>query len=130
MEIVLPYVDTVIHDIKLMDKEKHRFWTGASNERSLSNLKRAYQTWPEKTFLARTPVIPGVNDDEDSIQEIMDFILPYPNVKGYELMPYHRLGIGKYISLGKDYSLEEFPSPAEETILRLRNLITETFAKR
>lgn len=130
VELVFPHVDTVLHDIKLMDSEKHRQWTGVSNERALSNLKRSYETWTQKDFIARTPVIPGVNDDEESIRQILDFILPYKNVRGYELMPYHRLGTGKYTVLGRKYELEGVNPPGEEKIARLREMIAEAFRRR
>lgn len=130
VEQVLPHVDTVLHDIKIINPEKHKQWIGVSNERILENLKRAYETWPEKKFIARTPIIPGFNDDEESIEEILDFILPYKNVVKYELMPYHRLGTGKYVVLGRKYELEDFRAPSEEKIKLLRDKIENAFAKR
>jgi pyruvate-formate lyase-activating enzyme len=53
--------DFVYHDIKFIDPLRHKKWTGVDNTRILDNLKRAYTTWPEKKFIARTPLIPGVN---------------------------------------------------------------------
>ena len=46
-EKVLPHVDTVLHDHKLTIPERHKKWTGVSNERILANFKRAYETFPE-----------------------------------------------------------------------------------
>ena len=92
MEKVLPHVDTVLHDHKLTDPVRHKKWCGADNSRILANFKRAYETFPDKTFIARTPVIPGVNDDEEHIRAVLAFIRPYPNVIKYELLPYHRYG--------------------------------------
>ena len=59
MEKVLPHVDTMLHDHKLMDPERHKKWTGVGNERILENFKKAYETFPESDFIARTPLIPG-----------------------------------------------------------------------
>ena len=84
METVLPHVDTVLHDLKVSDSERHQKWTGVKNERILDNFKRAYETWPDKTFIARTPVIPGVNDDEEHIRAVLEFIRPHKNVINYE----------------------------------------------
>jgi pyruvate formate lyase activating enzyme len=64
MAKVLPHVDTVLHDIKLTDPERHKKWTGVNNTRIRANLKLAYETFPDKKFIARTALIPGVNDDE------------------------------------------------------------------
>lgn len=45
-EQVLPHVDYVLHDLKLMDSERHKKWTGVGNERPLENFKKAYQVFP------------------------------------------------------------------------------------
>ncbi len=59
MEKVLPHVDTMLHDHKLTIPERHKKWTGAGNERILANFKKAYETFPNMEFIARTPLIPG-----------------------------------------------------------------------
>ena len=56
---VLPHVDTMLHDHKLTIPERHKKWTGAGNERILANFKKAYETFPDTEFIARTPLIPG-----------------------------------------------------------------------
>ena len=97
---MLPHVDLVLHDHKCTDPERHKKWTGVTNERILANFKKAYETFPEKKFIARTPLIPGVNDDEGHIRAVLTLIRPYPNVIDYELLPYHRFGESKYGFLG------------------------------
>jgi pyruvate formate lyase activating enzyme len=130
MEQVLPHVDTVLHDHKLTDPERHKKWCGADNSRILSNYKQAYETYPDKVFIARTPVIPGVNDDETHIRAVLEFIRPYPNVVKYELLPYHRYGVPKYEFLGRVYELEDFNGLSPETLRRLQAIIDEAFAVR
>lgn len=127
MEKVLPHVDTVLHDHKLTDPVRHKKWCGADNSRILANYKRAYETYPDKTFIARTPVIPGVNDDEEHIRAVLAFIRPYPNVVKYELLPYHRYGETKYEFLGRVYELQDFPSLSVEKLDHLRAIIEEAF---
>jgi pyruvate formate lyase activating enzyme len=129
MEKVLPHVDTVLHDHKLTDPERHKKWCGADNSRILANFKQAYETFPDKTFIARTPVIPGVNDDEEHIRAVLEFIRPYPNVIKYELLPYHRYGETKYGFLGRVYELEDFNSLSPETLRRLQAIIDDAFAE-
>jgi pyruvate formate lyase activating enzyme len=130
MEKVLPYVDTVLHDIKLMDSKRHKKWTGVDNTRILANLHRAYETFPGKTFIARTPLIPGVNDTEKDIRAVLAFISDYSQVAKYELVPYHRFGQSKYEYLGKVYDLKDFASPPPETIHRLEAIIEEAFVSK
>lgn len=127
---VLPHVDTVLHDIKLTDPERHRKWTGVDNARIRANLQRAYETFPDKTFIARTPVIPGVNDDEEHIRATLAFIRPYKNVVDYELLPYMRFGESKYGFLGRIYEMRDFDPPTAETMARLRAIIDQAFGRR
>ena len=96
MEKVLPHVDTMQHDHKLTNPERHKKWTGVDNKRILENFKKAYETFPNIEFIARTPLIPGVNDDEEHIRAVLEFIRPHKNVIDYELLPYHRFGTSKY----------------------------------
>ncbi len=129
VEKVLPHVDTVLHDIKLTDPERHKKWTGVDNKRILENFKKAYETFPNIKFIARTPLIPGVNDDEEHIRAVLTFIRPHKNVIDYELLPYHRFGESKYGFLGRVYELEDFQPPAPETLHRLQAIIDEAFGR-
>jgi pyruvate formate lyase activating enzyme len=130
MEKVLPHVDTVLHDHKITDPNRHKKWVGSDNTRILANFRKAYETFPDKTFIARTPLIPGVNDDEEHIRAVLDFIRPHKNVIDYQLLPYHRFGESKYGFLGGVYELRDFNSPAPETLERLRSIIDEAFGRR
>ena len=129
VEKVLPHVDVVLHDHKVTDPERHRKWTAVSNKRIRENQKRAYETFPDKKFIARTPVIPGVNDDEEHIRAVLDFIKPYPNVVDYELLPYMRFGESKYEFLGRVYEMKDFDPPTAESLQRLRAIIDEAFGR-
>ncbi len=69
-----------------------------------------------------------MNDDEEHIRSVLAFILPHANVINYQLLPYHRFGESKYGFLGKVYELQDFTSPAPETLQQLRGIIDEAFA--
>jgi pyruvate formate lyase activating enzyme len=129
LEKVLPHVDTMLHDIKLMDSARHKKWAGAGNERILANFKKAYETFPDIEFIARTPLIPGVNADEEFVRAVLEFIKPYKNVIDYELLPYHRFGLGKYMSLGVVYELDDYKTPSDEVVNHLQSIIDEAFGR-
>jgi len=129
MEKVLPHVDTMQHDHKLTDPERHKKWTGVDNKRILKNFKKAYETFPDIDFIARTPLIPGVNDDEEHIRAVLEFIRPHKNVIDYELLPYHRFGLSKYEFLGQVYELSDFSTPPDESVQRLQDIIDEAFGR-
>jgi pyruvate formate lyase activating enzyme len=129
VEKVLPHVDTMLHDHKLTIPQRHKKWTGVSNERILANFKRAYETFPNTEFIARTPLIPGVNADEEHIRAVLAFIRPHKNVIDYELLPYHRFGLGKYESLGVVYELDDYKTPSDELVQHLQAIIDEAFGR-
>ena len=120
----------MLHDHKHFDPDRHKRWVGVDNRRIQANFRRAYETFPDKTFIARTPVIPGVNDDEEHVRAVLDFIRPYRNVVDYQLLPYHRYGQSKYDFLGRVYELRDFPSLPAATLDRLQALIDEVFGRR
>ena len=129
LEKVLPHVDLMLHDIKLMNSERHKKWTGVGNERILANLKKAYETFPDVEFIARTPLIPGVNADDEHILGVLEFIKPHKNVIDYELLPYHRFGLGKYELLGEVYELDDYKTPSDEVVQRFQAMIDEAFGR-
>ena len=125
----MPHLDTVLHDLKVTDSARHKKWTAVKNERILANFKKAYELFPDVDFIARTPVIPGVNDDEEHIRSVLEFIRPHKNVIDYELLPYMRFGMGKYDLLGEKYELKDFQPPSTEMMERLQAIIDEAFGR-
>jgi pyruvate formate lyase activating enzyme len=112
MEAVYVYTDLVIADIKHMDSDKHRLFTGGGNELVLKNLIRTAQL--EKNLIIRTPVVPGYNGDEQSIRAIGSFIKNELNGKivAWQLLPFHKLGVEKYEALMMEYPMKGY-IPAE-----------------
>ncbi len=107
VEKILPYTDLLISDIKHMNPELHRKYTGGRNDRILANLKRIAQTGQE--IILRIPVIPGVNDDRQNLEASADFILGQMGgrVRTLQLLSFMRLGEEKYRSLGIPYKMEK-----------------------
>lgn len=100
----LDVLDYVLMDIKHMDSDKHKAFTGQPNGLILENAQRIADTGKDLTI--RVPVIPGFNNTPEEISEIADFAASLPNVKKLHLLPYHRMGQDKYEWLGRDYSLK------------------------
>ena len=129
VEKVLPHVDTMLHDHKMTIPERHKKWVGVGNERILANFKKAYETFPDTDFIARTPLIPGINADEEHVRAVLAFIRPHKNVIDYELLPYHRFGLGKYELLGEVYALDDYKTPSAELVAHLQAIIDEAFGR-
>ena len=128
MEKVLPHVDTVLHDYKLTDPERHKKWCGADNRRIRANFKKPTRRFPTRSSSPAPRSFPGVNDDEEHIRAVLAFIKPYKNVIDYELLPYIRFGESKYGFLGRVYEMQDFTSPSPETLKRLRAIIDQGLA--
>ena len=110
---VIPFTDFILYDLKCMDPDNHLYYTGQSNELILSNAKIVAESGIETVF--RIPLIPGINDDAENIEETADFLRGLGNGAVHlELMPYHRLGTGKYESLDRLYRLPDAVSPGPE----------------
>ena len=114
---LLPLLDLLMLDIKALDTELHQAWTGSGNARILDNARRLGQG--ELPLIARTPVIPGVNDTAEEISRIAEFLAPFPHLRYYELLPYHPLGTGKYAGLGQPYRLAGTPRPSDDSLRTL-----------
>ena len=112
IEKILPYLDLYLMDIKHMDSQKHKEYTGVGNERILENAKKIASSGVE--LVIRTPVIPGFNDTAEDIRAISRFASTLPGVREHHLLPYHRLGSDKYAGLGRRYSLPEIEPPTKE----------------
>ena len=112
---VLSYTDYVLYDLKHLNSKKHRQYTGKPNNLILSNAKIVAASGVETLF--RMPLIPGINDDMQNIKETADFLHGLGNnALRIELMPYHRLGKGKYESLDRQYRLSEVLSPEPDEV--------------
>jgi len=125
-EPALDYIDFLFVDFKLYDEEKHIAYTGTSNKIIKENLCRIneYAKNHKLTLVIRTPVITGINDSEEEIRLIAAWIKEHlSEVHIYQLLPYHRLGRGKYHDIGKSYELEETEPPAADVIGALEQII-------
>ncbi len=115
-ERILPFTDLFLYDIKLMDPERHRQYTGVSNVLILSNLQRLLASGA-KVWI-RIPVIPGVNDQPEEMESIKQWLGHNGVPEKIELLPYHAMGENKYRAIGREPHI--FPSPDAEKLKRLR----------
>jgi len=121
---VLPYVDLLLFDCKCMDSAAHRQATGADNARILENLRQLGQG--ETPIWIRVPVISGLNDTEENMLALRDFLSGLPAVKRLDLLAYHNLGANKHASLGGDYAYQELKAPPMERMKELSHCFAGT----
>ena len=97
---VVSRLDYVMMDLKLMDSERHRQFTGVPNEKILKNAEYLLQSGVPCRI--RVPLIPGVNDTEENLRATAVFVARHP--APVELLPYHQTAGAKYPMVGMDYA--------------------------
>ncbi|MCH7227052.1 glycyl-radical enzyme activating protein [Haloferula sp. A504] len=109
--------DLILYDLKAIDDEVHRRWTGVSNVTILENLEMLdgldVETW------IRVPLIPGVNDDPDAIEAMIGF-LRGTRFRRVSVLPYHRIAAGKYARLGLTNRMAGVEPPSGEEVEAVR----------
>ncbi len=113
LDQLLPYVDLFLFDLKQMDKEKHKQYTGVDNKRILENLKSIGRTG--KPVWIRIPIVPGYTDSEENVKQIANLVKTFHNIQKVSLLPYNLAAGAKYQSIGQTYTLEQLePCPKEK----------------
>lgn len=118
---VLPYVDLFLYDIKSMDSDIHKRWTGVDNHKILENLKYLAN---QADIMVRTPMIPEVNDKKEDIEAIMNF-LKECNISKYALLPFHQYGSSKYEGLHLEYEMKHVKMHNEEYANAMKQYVKE-----
>lgn len=126
IERMLPHLDTYLMDIKHMRPDKHREFTGKSNELMLANAKRVAESGKTQLVI-RVPVVPTFNATEEEIGAIAAFADSLPGVKKMHLLPYHRLGQDKYDGLGRNYEMAHITPPTEDLMQKLEAAARKRF---
>lgn len=102
-DLVFPYVDVFLYDIKLIDSDRHEVFTGVKNEIILENFSYLAEKvkGTDKQLWVRTPIIPGATDTDENIRGIARFI------KGkydrWEMCAFNNLCRDKYDRLYQDW---------------------------
>ena len=120
-EKVLDLTDDFYFDLKLMDSEMHRAYTGRGNEDILENAR--FLAGRGANILFRQPLIPGVNSPEENVKATAAFIRSLGREDlALQLIPYHRMGTSKYAALDIPYTLEEMKPMTAEAVEAVRSL--------
>ncbi len=98
LEAALEHVDLVLYDLKTTDQARHSRHTGCDNRQILENLRRV--TSNGQAVKLRMPLVPGFNDRAEDMEAAARFIAGLKHAPPLEVLPYHKLGEGKYGALG------------------------------
>jgi len=119
----MPYTDLYLYDLKHMDSEKHKLIVGVPNEPILENAKKLAENG--KKMQVRIPVIPMFNNDEENIRKTAEFCKSLGEaVTVVQLLPYHNLGVTKYLRISDEPVAEAAP-PSDAQMQRLKAIMEE-----
>lgn len=112
-EKILPYTNTFLYDVKMMDPEKHKEYMGVDNELILSNLKKLAAAGAR--IYVRIPTIRGLSGTTENMQQTIDFLKENGiNPAQINLLPYHDTGSHKYAKVGMTYEGTALEKPTDE----------------
>lgn len=107
----LPLCDLFLYDFKAV--RDALYWIGADGRLIRSNLRALHGRGAG--IILRCPIIPGVNDSREHLEDVAGVLRECPGIQGVELMAYHRLGTGKYREIGEEYRLAGTQGMTEST---------------
>lgn len=129
IQSVMPYTSLFLYDYKHPDDKKHLEYTGVSNALITENLIMLLRSGIK--IMIRIPVVPGFNDDDETLLKIRDFLNQHKtqNLIRINLLPYHKTGSSKYRRLNIPYRMENIMQPSSERMKEIKNLFSETGIK-
>lgn len=122
---LLSYTDLVLLDIKHIDRAKHTFITGFSNDHVLKFALLLDEI--KKPMVIRHVLVPGLSNAREDLVSLRTFLDTLSCVKRIEVLPYHTKGRMKWESMGLDYPLPDTPEPSEDEVKMAEHILTDNY---
>ena len=122
-ERIYDLVNIFLFDLKIADEREHIKLTGVSNKLIHNNL--TYLSNRGEKVNIRIPLIPGITDTEKNLSQIAELISGLNNINKIDLLPYNKIGKGKYKRLNVDYYFKNAETQNPNTL----NNISSIFLK-
>ena len=124
-QAILPYVNTFLYDVKVMDPKLHKKYIGVDNQLILDNLIRLAADGAR--IYIRIPTIKEVNGNEKNMKETIAFLKEHDiHPAQINLLPYHDTGSGKYSKLDMEYKGTDLHAPEKEEMESFVRLFVES----
>ncbi|UCD96898.1 MAG: glycyl-radical enzyme activating protein [Candidatus Bathyarchaeota archaeon] len=122
------HIDLFLYDLKMVDDEKHVRFTGVSNSLILENLRTLSRSG--ENVIVRYPLIPTVNDNDEDISKLADFVSTLKGVKEVHVLPYHRSWVTKSKGLiwAEEKPFDNHP-PSPTSLKRIQGKLLDTGKK-
>ncbi len=125
-ELLDDYTDLVMLDIKHMTEEGYTEITGLRNVKTTFDFA-AYRERSGKPMWLRFVLIPGLTNKPELLHEIGRHFKDFKTVERFELLPYHKLGVHKWVELGWDYPLKDARENKPEEIEAAAEILRSYF---
>ena len=113
--------DLFLCDVKHMNSRMHEQYTGVGNEQILENIRTLSRT--AKEVYIRVPIVPGLNDDRDNIEQTARFVQSLKTVRRIDILPYNRGGLEKAGRLTGDTNLMQAQVPGDDTMTEIAEIL-------
>lgn len=117
--------DLIMIDLKMNTNNLYQKYIGIDINKVLSFIR--YVDSLGKDIWIRQVILPSVNDKVDDIRQLLDLLKPLSNIKKVELLPFKKLCLEKYESMGKTFPLAYLPETTEDKIKELEDIIKSEF---
>lgn len=118
---LLPYLDLVLLDLKVLEEQKHRDLTGVSNDKTLKLIELLEAE--EQPYWIRQVIVPGITDDLEQMRKLAAFLENKKSLQKIELLPYHKLGEHKWKNLRLNYELINVEPPTAKKMAQLNAVL-------
>lgn len=109
LQRIAPAADLFLCDLKHMNCDQHRQYTGVDNDRILQNI--AWLARAGRKIIIRVPIIPGFNDDRANLDATAQYVQSLKTVRRIDILPYNRGGLEKAVRLTGKVDLMEAQAP-------------------
>ncbi len=125
VERLYELIDLVLLDVKQIDPSKHIDLTARTNDQTLRTAE-----WLEehsRPFWLRYVLVPGISNSSEDIKTLGERLGGYKMIDRVGILPYHRLGVHKYESLGMEYKLSHIEENSKEQLAEAESLFCKYF---
>lgn len=115
-----PLVDLFLYDLKMLDPDRHLQVIGVPLTPILSNLEALARSG--RSVWLRVPIVPSFTDGDADLDALAGLAASLPGIRQVSLLPYHKIGAGKFRRLHKDYELAHIAPPDRERMQHIAGL--------
>jgi len=111
---VSQYIDLFLFDLKHLDDDYHKKYTGVSNKLILKNLE--YLVENKKEVHIRFPLIPNINDQANHLENLAEYLSSLKYINNIFILPYHKIAQGKYEQLNFENKMNGIQEPTKDEV--------------